>query len=523
MTSGNRFNSGEARFGSNVPLSAASVVVAIGAAGAAGALIVVLASGDPDAPGRLLSLGGLAALLVIIGTWVSRRVAAEAGERRFLQQLFLAAYALRILFALAFFYGAPALIHDHPYLSQAFLNDDGVAMDRAAMGVVDSLRQGNPLSLSAVPIPGSRGYILLTAAIYAVFGYQPLAVRFVDSFLGALIPVFTYGLAASLLSMRWARVAALLVAFYPEQIIYSSVQLKEIPLGLAMIVFLWALWRWLSERGILKIVVMAACLAYVLLTRFYYAFPLLAAVPVALLYPPRGQRTRLRRWITGAVLLVLLFFIAESILNPFLGISLRDPFSSGRQSYFILGEQQIAADSFYQVFSGRSGLTRLAAVPLIVAFTMLNPFLLWPLLDPDPVYTLLSPAIVLWYLLMPFVVFSLVSRALVREWRPLVTVVVVALLLLAISGGGAVATGRLKVPLQSLLLIGAADGLRRFLTGDYRIRLWLVAYGTLGLAVVMLYLFAREPVIFYSGFAALAVTLSVMTLRWLASRQAKPV
>ena len=488
-----------------------------------GMLIVFLAGHYRGGVLEAFRLAGFVLLLWMIGSWIAGRLAGDIQEKRFLRRLFLVAYTARLVIALLFLYLMPVLVKNHPYLSYGFFGDDGMAYDRIAFRIASGWHAGAGFDLLQIAIPGARGYILLNAVLYFIFGHQVLVVRFFESFLGALVPVFTYEIARRLLPSRWARFAALLTAFYPEQLLYSVVQLKEISVTFAMVTFLWASFRWKEKPSIWGGLWMVISLIYVLFTRFYYAFPLLAASAVVLRYMPDympGRPTlQPRRLVSRIAIIGALFLVSEYILNQFFDITLFNPFSSPRIEYFLLSQQTVSDESFYRIFSGAAGIVRLALIPAVIVYTFLNPFLLWPLISPDPVFTLLAPAIVLWYILLPFLLFSLLSRFRSPGWYPLLALITVALLLLALSGGGAAATGRLKVSLQPFFFLFATDGLRRFASGDSRLRIMLLLYSGMLMAIVMLYLFVRAREVSYGAVITLAMTGAIVFIhRLLQSR-----
>jgi len=483
-----------------------------------GMLIVFLAGHYRGGVLEAFRLAGFVLLLWMIGSWIAGRLAGDIQEKRFLRRLFLVAYTARLVIALLFLYLMPVLVKNHPYLSYGFFGDDGMAYDRIAFRIASGWHAGAGFDLLQIAIPGARGYILLNAVLYFIFGHQVLVVRFFESFLGALVPVFTYEIARRLLPSRWARFAALLTAFYPEQLLYSVVQLKEISLTFAMVTFLWALFRWRERPTIWYGVWMTFSLIHVLLTRFHYAFPLMVGAAVALWYRPRHRSLQPGRLLLGLAVFGAFIFVSEYILGQFFAINLFDPFSSPKINYFLLGQFTTSDESFYQIFTGASDAARLALIPVVIAFTFLNPFVLWPLISPDPVFTLLFPAILLWYMLLPFLLFSLASRFRSPGWYPLLALITVALLLLALSGGGAAAIGRLKVPLQPFFFVLAADGLRRFVAGDSRLKLTLLLYFSILMAIVIIYLYVRVQEVLYGVLIALAMTGSILLINWLLRR-----
>ncbi|MGH9196964.1 MAG: hypothetical protein ACRD1T_14640, partial [Acidimicrobiia bacterium] len=405
----------------------------------------------------------------------------------------------------------------HPYLSFGFFGDDGIAYDQVAIQTVSRWEAGFPIDLLSVPIPGSRGYILLNIAVYSLFGHQMLAVRALDAFMGALVPVFTFALAVSLLPRRWAWAVAVAVAFYPEQIIYSVTQNKDISLTFAIAIFMWLTMRFRRGATVGGTLGMIGCLLYVVATRFYFAVPLVIATVVAYVVRPTRLRLDMARLGVAAGVLLGLVVMTAVMLNVLAGINVFDPLPAGQAEFFLPGQSQVGDQSFYAIFQGATGLRAILLLPVTLAFSILNPFPLWPMLTPDPVFTILSPSIFLWYLIIPFAAFGFFKKMFDRKWIPIVVFVAVTMFLLAYSGVGAIAVGRHKVPLQPALFIMGAYGLQRFLAGERAVRLSVLAFGAAVGALGAAYLFLRDRFTFYGVALACA---AIVLYQWLGPRLA---
>ncbi|MGH2757043.1 MAG: hypothetical protein ACRDI3_04575 [Actinomycetota bacterium] len=464
---------------------------------------------------EIASLAIFITLLFVVGVWISSWVAQNSVFRKQIVQLFLAAYAIRLIAMMVFFYWVPEVVADHPYLSFGFFGDDAIAYDQVAIQTLSQWEGGSPIDLLSVPIPGSRGYILLNIAVYAIFGHQMLAVRALDAFMGALVPVFTFAIAASLLPRRWALAVAVAVAFYPEQIVYSVTQNKDISLTFAIALFMWLTMRFRRGATIGGTLGMSACLLYVVATRFYFAVPMVIAAVVAYVIRPTRRRLDMGRLGVAAAVLLGLVVMTAVMLNVLAGINVFDPFAAGQAEFFLPGQSQVGDQSFYAIFQGATGARAILLLPVTFAFSILNPFPLWTILTPDPVFTILSPSIFLWYLIIPFAAFGFFKKMFDRTWIPIIVFVAATMFLLALSGVGAAAVGRHKVPLQPAFFIMGAYGVQRFLAGERAARLSALAYGAAIGALGAAYLFLRERFTFYG--VALALVIIVL-YQWLRPR-----
>jgi 4-amino-4-deoxy-L-arabinose transferase-like glycosyltransferase len=93
--------------------------------------------------------------------------------------------------------------------------------DERAWGIASGLGyvDGNGSATAYRPV----GYPAFLAAIYKLFGHSWVAGQVANAILGAIIVLFTYVVATRITSSIRARMSALVVAFSPSHIAYSSV------------------------------------------------------------------------------------------------------------------------------------------------------------------------------------------------------------------------------------------------------------------------------------------------------------
>jgi len=82
-------------------------------------------------------------------------------------------------------------------------------------------------TLGYIPL-ATRGYTYFVATIYLLFGSNIHAVIFAQLILASLVPVLTFSIARQLLNEKTAKLAAFLVAFYPDIYVWASFALKEV-------------------------------------------------------------------------------------------------------------------------------------------------------------------------------------------------------------------------------------------------------------------------------------------------------
>lgn len=70
-------------------------------------------------------------------------------------------------------------------------------------------------------------YYLINALVYFVFGFHPVILKIMNSLFGILAAINIYNLGKSVKGVNTARIASMLLAFYPSLIYYSALNLKD--------------------------------------------------------------------------------------------------------------------------------------------------------------------------------------------------------------------------------------------------------------------------------------------------------
>lgn len=228
---------------------------------------------------------GVAALLL-------RRVETD---KVFLLRLFIGALLVRVLvgtiinvFNLQDFFGGDALTYD------AF----GYALLKSWQG------DHYYLSLVRFFIGGAGasawGMLYVVASIYGIIGRNMLAVQFFNAVLGAATAPIIFLCAQQIFNnRRVARLAALLVAFYPSLVLWSSQGLKDGPIVFLIAVCIFATLK-LGENLSLKYLIALACALFALLSmRFYIFYMMIAAVGGAFVIGmrPASAKSLIRQFI----------------------------------------------------------------------------------------------------------------------------------------------------------------------------------------------------------------------------------
>lgn len=161
-------------------------------------------------------------------------------DRQFLYKIFVGGYLLRILSAI-FLY---LMTCDRPRLPGFFI-DDGWVHSANAIKIAERLRFGLPV----IGVPnaelwsesgGIHYYDYINGGLYFLLGNNPLNMFFLNCFFGILASIFIYFIALTVFNRNTARLAAVLCAFWPSLILWSTQNLKEPLTILCVVLCFWA-------------------------------------------------------------------------------------------------------------------------------------------------------------------------------------------------------------------------------------------------------------------------------------------
>ena len=228
-------------------------------------------------------------MLAVGGYALISLTATHAATRPHQQKLFLIAFGIRVLGALAIYeMGLGSIVGDE--------DSSGYYMGRMFAGIWEA--QGKTfLDLPALWAPAfeehHRGYYYLVGTLYFLTGaIGRMSPAILNCFFGAMTVVFAYRIARSLFS-NWSAVrVGWLVCLFPSMIIWSCQTLKEPVVILLETVALYACLR-LKQAGFdLKYILF--CGASIMLLypfRFYASLVAAVAVFLSMALPEIGRRT----------------------------------------------------------------------------------------------------------------------------------------------------------------------------------------------------------------------------------------
>jgi hypothetical protein len=334
---------------------------------------------------------GAALLLGVVFALLCFSVVVRTPEdRKFLVRLFLGALGLR--------WALGALIYSFPALN--FLGLDASTYDAFGNVLCQSwhglVNPNDPWLIRATSFKVSGwGMLYYVAAIYYLIGQNPLAVQLITAALGASSAVIIYKVVMLLFQQpRIARTSALLVAFSPSMILWSSQALKDAPIVFCL--SLCALYTLkLREKFSLKPLALLLVFLFCVYSLRHYAFYILFISIAGALLMGTKNFSPVRILQGGLLVLVLgfafVFFGANDVAK---GFDLKD--IQARRAY--------GAKEAKSGYGGDVDITDTQA-----ALTFLPIGLLYVLLSPFPWMIgvrqlIILPELLLWWLSFPLLI-----------------------------------------------------------------------------------------------------------------------
>lgn len=135
--------------------------------------------------------------------------------------------------------------------------------------------------------------LYLVAIVYELIGTNMLAIQFINAAMGAATPAVIYHCAKHLFNnRRVSRLAALLTAFYPSLVLWSSQGLKDGSIVMALALGMFATLRLMERVKLRDIVLLTVCLIALLSLRFYIFYMMIVAVAGAFVIGLKASNTQ---------------------------------------------------------------------------------------------------------------------------------------------------------------------------------------------------------------------------------------
>src|SRR3989441_4059394 len=353
--------------------------------------ILLVVPAHSDAAGAL-TVCVLLAIPVAVLLWRSKV------EGQFLLQVFVAALLVRVLvgaiinvFELQEFFGGDALTYDFY----------GFALVKSWGG--DHYYQTNVNTFFGEYGQSAWGMVYMVGAIYRMIGRNMLAIQFTNAVFGAATAPAVFSIAQTLFqNRRVARLAALLVAFFPSLVLWSSQGLKDGPIVFILVLAI-LLTLQLGEKFSFKNTVMLCLVLATLISfRFYLFYMMTAAV--------------LGAFIIGTRELTLSRFISQFLVVIGIGIGLTylGVLRTAQQQAGYFGDLRVVERSRLDQSRAQSGFGQevdvsttegaIKAAPLGMVYLLFAPFP-WEVRSLRQSITL--PEMLVWWACFPLLVLGL--------------------------------------------------------------------------------------------------------------------
>ena len=198
---------------------------------------------------------------------------ARGKQRTFLLRLFIAGLVIRLIVGTAIF----------ALQLQDFFGGDALTYDIFGMSLVQGWHGDTYLMSDYQRFvssgAGAWGMLYLVAIVYELIGRNMLAIQFINAAIGAATPTVIYYSAQHLFNnSRVSRLAALLTAFYPSLVLWTSQGLKDGLIVGALTLAIFATLRLMEKVRAWDVVLLTCCLVALLSLRFYIFYMMVAAV-----------------------------------------------------------------------------------------------------------------------------------------------------------------------------------------------------------------------------------------------------
>jgi len=250
---------------------------------------------------------------------------------------------------------------------------------------------------------GAWGMLYLVAGIYEVVGRNMLAIQLVNAAVGAATGVVVYHTAMALFNnLRVAKLAALLVTFFPSLILWSSQALKDGLIILALAVSILATLRLMEKVTVKWVLVITVSLLALLSLRFYIFYMMTASVAGSFIMGMKSLSAQsfLQRFV--AVTAIGLAFTWFGVLQ-YAG-SQFDRFANLQQIQMSRQDQAEAGSGFGKDVDVTTTEGALTVIPLGVVYLLFAPFP-WQFSTLRQSITL--PEMIVWWMAFPLLVLGM--------------------------------------------------------------------------------------------------------------------
>jgi hypothetical protein len=343
------------------------------------------------APGALVMCALVSAPTVIVLARV------RGDEKTFLFRLFVIGLLVRIILATVINMGH----------MEEFFGGDANTYDIFGRSLLEGLH-GNNFHMSkyegfVASGAGAWGMLYMVAGIYEVIGRNLFAIQLVNAAIGAATGVVVYYTAMTLFNnARVAKLAAILVTFYPSLILWSSQALKDGLIIMALAISILATLRLMEKITAGWVIVITLSLLALLSLRFYIFYMMTAAVAGSFFLGMKSLSAQgfLQRFV--AVAAIGLAFTWFGVLQ-YAGTQF-DRFANLQQIQASRQDQAEAGSGFGKDVDITTTEGALSVIPLGIVYLLFAPF---PWQFSTLRQTITLPEMIVWWFSFPLLVLGL--------------------------------------------------------------------------------------------------------------------
>jgi len=343
-----------------------------------------------EAPGALAFCALVSAPTIIL-------LARSGKERTFLLRLFLIAVLIRIILATIIFTGH----------MEDFFGGDATTYDTYGQSLVQAWH-GDAYHASFYSGfvrsgVGAWGMLYLVGGVYELIGTNMLAIQLINASIGAATAVIVFYSAQTLFSnLRVSKLAAVLVAFFPSLILWSSQALKDALIIFALAISILATLRLMEKITTGYVLILIVSLLSLLSLRFYIFYMMCAAVAGSFIVGMKTLSAQgfLQRFVAvGAIGLAFTWF---GVLQ-YAGVQI-DKYANLRAIQTSREDQATAGSGFAKDVDIQTTEGALTVIPMGILYLMFAPFP-WQYTTLRQSITL--PEMIVWWFSFPLLVLGL--------------------------------------------------------------------------------------------------------------------
>jgi hypothetical protein len=335
-------------------------------------------------------------------------------DRQFLVRIFLSAVMVRVLIGTLIytfnwqeFFGGDALTYD--FFGYALLQvwEGNTQFNR----IVDIFTGGGAGS--------GWGMIYYVAAIYKFVGQNMLATQYVNCILGAATVPISYLISIEIFAnRRVARLCALMTAFFPSLVLWSSQALKDGPIIFLLTLTMLATLK-LGDRFSVKYVGALAFSLFALLTLRFYIFYIVVVAVIAAFILGRRRLTAQSFARQMIIIIVVGMTLGYFGVTRYASQQIETYANVDQLRRMRLDASGSAQSGFGQDIDVSTTSGALTAIPLGLTYLILAPFP-WQMASPRQLITL--PEMLVWWASLPMLVLGgwFTVRHRLREVAPIV-------------------------------------------------------------------------------------------------------